>query len=158
MSFLKEAFRGEILAKIKTKLLKQKKLSLGDFLQKLEQDEKDLFMGFQLEELFDFSALEKEAKAEEKKTESKALVTDEGAYKGKILSFLKEGGLGIGEKDRGFSTSEIVEVCGGDNAMARKTLNLLQEEKLVDSTGKTKSLRWVIKELHKQAQERYLKE
>lgn len=156
MSFLKEAFRGEILAKIKTKLLKQKKLSLGDFLQKLEQDERDLFIQFQLEELFDFSVLEKETKAEEKKTDNKALISDESEYKTKILSFLKKSGLG--ESGRGFSTSEVVESCGGDNATARTILNILVQEKVVDSTGKTRNLRWVVKELHKQAMEKLLKE
>lgn len=156
MSLLKEALKAEILLKLKTKLVKNKKSSFGDFLDKLDLDEKEILLGFKLEELFDFSSLEKETKVEEEKIESKSLIGDETAYKGKILQFLKESGLG--ESGRGFLTSEIVEKCGGDNATARTALATLQTEKLIGSTGKTRSLRWIVKELYKQANDKFLKD
>lgn len=138
--FFKDILKTDLLSAIKTKLIKQSKNTLRAFIDSLPKQEQDLFLEYKVEELFDLSVLQKETKAEEKKsTPSVAVNKDE--YVEKVTQFLKEGG--VGESGRGYKTSEISEACGGDDDTTRKTLSTLAEEKKVFSTGKTRKMRWV---------------
>lgn len=140
MTMLMQALQAELLVAIKNKLLKSPKVSLEEFLQSLPDQERKVMLGFKIEEIFDLSVLKKETKAEEKRsTPSVAVNKDE--YAEKVLSFLKEGG--VGESGRGYKTSEISEACGGDDDSTRKTLAVLADDKKTFSTGKTRKMRWV---------------
>ena len=61
------------------------------------------------------------------------------------------------ELKRGVSTSEMMEVIGGNAKTLRKLLDELKSENKVWATGKTQGMKWVLYKYKDKAEAEYLK-
>lgn len=82
-------------------------------------------------------------------------VEDEEGFKVKILNHLKS--IDMKELKRGVSTSEMMEVIGGNAKTLRKLLDELKSENKVWATGKTQGMKWVLYKYKDKAEAEYLK-
>lgn len=81
-------------------------------------------------------------------------LNDKNSIEHLILHLLK--GIGLGD-ERGMSPRDIHEIIGGSNFEIRETLNTLRKNKLIESTGYARHLRFVAIEYYEQAKEIYEK-
>lgn len=111
-----------------------------------EKNQLDWFLDTKIGDVITLSQLKKVVEEE---------VEDEEGFKVKILNHLKS--IDMKEHKRGVSTSQMMEVIGGNAKTLRKLLDELKKENKVWFTGKTQGMKWVLYKYKDKAEAEYNK-
>lgn len=147
VAIIEESLKKKLVEKFRDKLLLNANLEIENFLFNLSEIDKISFFKLKITDVFNITTPNRLYNE---------LINDEILYTEKILKYLEK--IKLGNQGRGVLSKDILENVGGNPTILRNILLNLDKNKLVFSTGKTRTKSWVLIKYKSEASKKWKEE